>query len=221
MNDNTTCNTFSITTSGNGTYTTDYTIALGDYTVYPSGARNAAYINKAMELLYEYNNQVEKPNNYVTFKNGSVYSSNSNDYFRKYIMPDVEKVKVINNKIVVLFFADGSKEKAVLSDGDSFSLEEGITICILKKMLSDCTKDNGTAIYNKIVKHVVKKYNDQIKADKDKKEKEEAEKRKEEKFIAKKKAREERKKAAERKEKVDIIRDALLEYYKCRNNQDE
>lgn len=154
-------------------------------------------------------------NNYVSYKKGGIYSKDSYDYVQRYIMPDIKDVKVINNKIIILTFMDDTTEKAILNDGDSFSLEEGITICVLKKILSDKSRSNGTAVYNKIIRHAMKIYTNKVKHEEEEKKKRLEEKRKEEKFINKKKVRDAKKRAAEREEKVSIIKDALLEYEKC------
>lgn len=61
------------------------------------------------------------------------------------IIPHIKDVQVIKDRVVIVSFADDSKEKAVLDSADTFSLEQGISICITKKMLSMQTNGNGSA----------------------------------------------------------------------------
>ena len=42
-------------------------------------------------------------------------------------------------------------KKAVLAVNDEFSLEQGISICVTKKLFSMKTENNGSSVYNKIV----------------------------------------------------------------------
>lgn len=70
-----------------------------------------------------------------------------------------EKFIIKEGHTVFVEFADGSKEVAVLNEGDEFNLEQGILICITKKLLSDklagiCT---GSSAYNKLVKYAMTK----------------------------------------------------------------
>jgi hypothetical protein len=49
-------------------------------------------------------------------------------------------------------FADKTKESAVLDSEDKFSLEQGISICITKKLLGE----DGHALYNKLIERAFK-----------------------------------------------------------------
>ena len=63
----------------------------------------------------------------------------------------IHDVKILSpNKVVQVTFLDGTKEKAVCSKEDDFSLEVGITICLAKKFLG------GTKKYNKTIKNALK-----------------------------------------------------------------
>lgn len=63
----------------------------------------------------------------------------------------ISDVKILSpNKVVQVVFADGTREKAVCSENDTFSLETGITVCIAKKLLG------GTKEYNKAIRNAVK-----------------------------------------------------------------
>ena len=119
------------------------------------------------------------------------------------IIPDIKDVKVIKNDVnakpvVIVLFKDGTEEKAVLADKDTFCLETGIGICITKKLLSMKNNGNGgSALYNKIVDRAVKVMN----RNKEAKMKEQIEKDKEEsrykKLVEKKKRRNERRRQKE------------------------
>lgn len=77
------------------------------------------------------------------------------------ILPDIKDVKEIHNEhghLIVVYFADNTSEKAVLHPEDSFNFEQGVSICITKKLLSDLTYGNGSSIYNKLIKHCLKVY---------------------------------------------------------------
>ena len=58
----------------------------------------------------------------------------------KYLMPEFSDVRIIRDKEgfsigVGIDFADGTKQKAICMPDDTFNLEQGITICLFKKML--------------------------------------------------------------------------------------
>lgn len=111
--------------------------------------------------------------NKVTFENGMVSSTKITyeDLFgfgkvevkshHNNIMPDIIDVEEIQSgdsvKVVRVTFDDNTSEKAVLSANDHYSLEDGISICVTKKLLSDKTCGCGTAVYNKIIDHKAKR----------------------------------------------------------------
>lgn len=75
------------------------------------------------------------------------------------VIPEIEDVQSINDKVVIVKFADGTSEKAVLSENDTFSLEQGVSICITKKILNKVLKGaSGTSAYNKLVDYGLKVY---------------------------------------------------------------
>lgn len=101
----------------------------------------------------------------------------------KYLMPEFSDVRIIRDKEgysigVGIDFADGTKQKAICMPDDTFNLEQGITICLFKKMLTGgcyIEEQYVTGVYNKLVKHAIKIRNERIKAEEeDKKAKEEA-----------------------------------------------
>lgn len=79
-------------------------------------------------------------------------TSYENGYKKKtwVVMPDIVDVLVYNDRVVTVKFADKTKEKAILHPDDKFSIEQGISICIAKKLAG------GSAIYNKLVEHALK-----------------------------------------------------------------
>lgn len=63
----------------------------------------------------------------------------------------ISDVKILSpDKVVQVIFVDGTSEKAVCSENDTFNLEIGITICIAKKLLG------GTKEYNKTIRNALK-----------------------------------------------------------------
>lgn len=125
------------------------------------------------------------------------------------IIPTIIKVKNINDKVVIVQFADNTEEKAVLADGDTFSLEQGISICLTKKMLSELTGGNGSSTYNKLIDFAVNKYEDMRDF-----EKREAERKVQEKEAKRTLEGKREKKRAKRKEKeiaeyTDILAQAI------------
>lgn len=145
-------------------------------------------------------------------KNGKIFVKHYKDGFFKsdrYLMADIKDV-TIHNKTVIATFADDTKTVAVLDKEDVFSLEQGISICITKKLLGE----NGSSIYNKLIKRAlkVKKQNEKA-AEKDKKEKEKEKKRRE---LAL--ARHKKKMARRREEQIEIQKEAYVRAMKAMKN---
>lgn len=74
-----------------------------------------------------------------------------------FLAQQVVNVQVFNNHVVKLTFADDTVTTAVCSDADVFSLEVGISICLMKRMMS-CETKKGSSLYNKAIKTVLGKY---------------------------------------------------------------
>lgn len=68
----------------------------------------------------------------------------------KELIPDIEDVKIYNNCAIVVKFMDGTTEKAVVHQCDEFSIEQGISICITKKLVG------GSSIYNKLIDRAIR-----------------------------------------------------------------
>ena len=144
----------------------------------------------------------------IADENGNVASD-------KWIMRDITDVSIIENngekKVVVVSFTDGKKEKAVLCDDDTFTLEQGISVCIAKKLLSDKVgAKHGSSIYNKIIDRAVKIYDKAQQEEQKKIAEEAAKKEKYKKLVAKKQAKRMKREAAERENQIEIQKEAYL-----------
>ena len=104
--------------------------------------------------------------------------------------------------LIVVYFDDGTFEKSVCQKDDTFSLEYGIGLCISKKILFDLTGENGTTVYNRLIRQAVKVMKRNRKIEKEIKQESTAEE------LRRKKAAEKRKKRlakiAERKREEQI-----------------
>lgn len=127
--------------------------------------------------LYKFTNGTK---NIVFNYDGMTCVADNPDWFYD-IIPQVEKVEVFdgvsrkkkNNgrNVVKLTFNDDTVETAILADGDTFSLENGISICITKRLLRDICPDNESSVYNKLIQMALKVYQDGIAEKKEKKRK--------------------------------------------------
>lgn len=137
-----------------------------------------------------------------------------------YIMPEISDVRHIINKGEVIGveikFADNTKQKAICSPNDTFNLEQGITICLFKKILegglvavNSLCKGRGTSIYNKLVNHALKVMERRIKAEEKAKKEEVQKKEKEQRFIEKKRRAEERKAKRESERRIYEMAEAI------------
>lgn len=166
---------------------------------------------KSFEKLLPFNVETEVPIETKTFidvDNENIIAKIYKDGFASKtvaIMPDIIDVHISENKVVIVTFADGTTEKALLSKNDVFSLEQGISICITKKILQDkCGA--GSSMYNKIIKralNVIKSKEAKSKAILEEKKKREQ---------AEHKAREKRAKQekAKRERQIEIQKEAYL-----------
>ena len=136
------------------------------------------------------------------------------------IMPNILNVRVeesTSNKnkesktqIVFVDFTDGTSEKAVLHPDDIFSLEQGISICITKKLLSMKTNGYGHSAYNKIINRGVAVYKRSVEVAKKAAEDKEAEEKRLTNAKAKL-ARKRAKKAAKKREyEIELRKEAYV-----------
>ena len=139
------------------------------------------------------------------------------------VMPDIQDVRTIEQKIddhtsiaraIIVTFKDGTSTKATFADGDFYSEERGIAVCITKRLLGE----HGSSLYNKIIRHAMR-----VKAENDEAAKRHAEEEvrianKLKKLAAKRAARKIRREAAERESKIDMIAEAVLRAMRKINN---
>lgn len=164
--------------------------------------------------------------NKVVFSNGRVMSQSFDNNviinINFDVMPDIVDVQTIEAdgevKVVTVYFADGTNEKAILSDEDTYSLEQGISICITKKLLSDKTAGYGSAVYNKIIKRAMKVMNENKKCAEKKHEADETLKAKLAKLAKKKADKKAKREAAAREEVIAIQAEAYLRAMRELNN---
>lgn len=140
----------------------------------------------------------------LDIRDGKIYVGHYKDGYYEaetFAISDIKDVKEYDGAVIVTF-ADGTKTKAVLDDIDEFTLEQGISICITKKLLG---KD-GDSVYNKLINRAfkVKQQNEDAakKAVADGLEK----KRRKEAAAARKA----RKKAKKREEQIEIQKEAYI-----------
>ena len=118
----------------------------------------------------------------------------------KELIPDIKDVTVHQNRIVIVEFVDGTTEKAVLHPSDQFSVEQGISICITKRLVG------GSSIYNKLIDRAVKVMINRDEERTKKQVEEEARKERKKKNDEKKA----RRKAAKREEYIETQKEAYI-----------
>lgn len=121
---------------------------------------NPATINKLVSFLEEGFDKKKEPEVDPETKSTITKNQRNNlvanfyeDGFKKNckeLIPDIKDVTVHQNRIVIVEFVDGTTEKAVLHPSDQFSVEQGISICITKRLVG------GSSIYNKLIDRAVK-----------------------------------------------------------------
>ena len=120
-----------------------------------------------------------------------------------YPTPKPVKVETYNDRVVKVTFEDGSFTKSVCSDNDTFDLDVGITICILKRAMG---KD-GHKLYNNMMRDI-HKIMDENEKDKEKARKDKAERKAKQRKTELKAAA---KKAKARQDQIDIQKTAFVE----------
>lgn len=106
----------------------------------------------------------------------------------------------------IVTFADGKKEKAVctLADRPLFSIEQGVTICLCKKLLG------SSAAYNRTIQNAMRSYHAQEKAEAERKAREEEAKALAQRRADKNKRRHEKRDQARREREIEIQKEAYL-----------
>ena len=139
----------------------------------------------------------------MVYKHGGIYVKHYKDgFFKKerHLMPDIADVRVYDNAVVVIF-TDKTKTSAVLDSVDTFTVEQGISVCVTKKLLGE----EGSSIYNKLINRGLKVIKKNKKAAEDAEKKKEADKKARE----LKKARAERRKTKKREESINTQAEAI------------
>ena len=67
----------------------------------------------------------------------------------KNLLPDIKDIITYNDRVVIVKFVDGTQEKAVLYPDDKFTIEQGISICLAKKLMG------SSSIYNKVIEYAL------------------------------------------------------------------
>ena len=117
-------------------------------------------------------------------------------------------IEIVPNKVAKVVFYDGTIEKVVCDEDDTFSLEMAITIRMAKKLYG------GTAAYNKAVRDGMKIYKRML-------ERKQNEKEERERIAKKKQKRKEylaRREARRREEQIEIQKEAYVRAMKELND---
>lgn len=155
----------------------------------------------------------EKKSN-VRYGNDDIKVRGAYGYYA-YLMPNIEDVRVVNKpntdepKVVMVDFADGTTEKAILSDEDTYSLETGISICITKKLMSISDSVSGTKVYNSVIRHAIKVMKENREWEDEARRADEAEKQRAKKLAEKRARRQARREAAETEKLIDVLAEAI------------
>lgn len=171
---------------------------------------NPETINKLVSFLEEDFNTKKEPEVDPETKSTITKNQRNNlvanfyeDGFKKNckeLVPDIKDVTVHQNRIVIVEFVDGTTEKAVLHPSDQFSVEQGISICITKRLVG------GSSIYNKLIDRAVKVMinND---AERTKKAKAEDERKE---YNKRRNERKARRKSERREEQIELQKEAYV-----------
>jgi hypothetical protein len=138
----------------------------------------------------------------IDVRNKTLQATFYEDGFKKStktLIPDIKDVTVHANRVVIVEFVDGTTEKAVLHPDDSFSIEQGISICITKKLVG------GSAIYNKLIERAIKIKRDNAAAKEKRAVEERERKERHKKYVAKKIER----KAQKREDYINMHAEAM------------
>lgn len=127
------------------------------------------------------------------------------------IMSDIKSIKVYNDKhgnqkSMTMVFNNGVSVTASVDDMDVFSMDQGITICLLKYMLNRASEGCETSIYNKLVKHANRVYENGVREEEAAKEEAKRLEAKHKKLAAKKQRRKDRKREYE----IELRKEAYI-----------
>lgn len=133
-----------------------------------------------------------------------------------YPTPKPVRIDTYNNRVVKVTFEDGSFTRSVCSYADTFNLDVGITICILKKVMAKENSD-GHKAYNNMMRSIHRIMDENEKA----KEEERKEKSKRKEKQRKSELKNAAKKLKDRQEQIDIQKVAFAEALRERDKREE
>lgn len=152
-------------------------------------------------------------------------------------LPKIEKIDVKNEPqnerypsdeyckyrkpTVIVTFSDGTIEKASASEEDTFSLEQGISICYTKKLLSMLTTDSGSKVYNKMIHTAMKLYKSKQEEAANKKKEDRLAKERAERLAAKRAKRKAKLEAKKREQEISIQSEAYARALRMVNQDKE
>ena len=90
----------------------------------------------------------------------ALYYENGRKTGSKSLMSNIEKVEVYNNNTIKITFANGNVQTATAQNGDEFSFETGVMICLMKEMIGK----ESSQILGKLIDYSAKVFNDAEKA---------------------------------------------------------
>jgi len=140
----------------------------------------------------------------------SIIAVSASKYYVPYEIKDVNIL--VENKVVEVTFADGTKQKSVCMEPDTFSLETAIAVCISKKLIG------GTKNYNDAIRKGVKFYENKQKNQKELEELQKSLEAKRAKRRAKKQKRAEERAKQEREEQIAIHTEAYIRALRATGN---
>lgn len=141
-----------------------------------------------------------------TYKNGKRQRISS-------LIPAVRDIETPQDgKVVIVHFVDGTSEKAVLNINDTYiyDFDQGVSICLMKRFLSEYSDGNGSSVYNKLTKYGVDFYWKKREEETKKAEETAAKKKEEEKLKKKWEKKRARREAAKREREIEIQKEAYL-----------
>lgn len=154
---------------------TEYTFNISDYQlsqlnikeandIYMDGIKPGdVFVRKSAKKMIEELCHKNSKDNANDYKNKPYLRSN---YMSDY---DITKVEVLNDRVVIMRFGDGSFTKAVCTEDDAkngkFDIDMGITICLIKKILGEA--DGKKKAYAKLIRDIHKMMDEQDKQTKE------------------------------------------------------
>lgn len=125
-------------------YTLGYKDSNGNFVALPTNDVSITPLNIGSRMT------VEPSYDHCVINKGYTTMAYNKAYVDKYVENMFDKIKdyKIYEKTTVVFFSDGTKETVVCCDKDTFDVEQGIIMCVIKRMFGDK--------YKKYVKSIIK-----------------------------------------------------------------